>query len=151
MLTEEQERILKMVKIMLGDVAGNPYSPLLEDEEYIALLEQFKWDWKRSVAMIGLSVLAQSAGWATRERVSVDLEIETDFAKNYAVYLNGLMADLNSARNISIVPYVSGIKVEDYLANEADPTNILMKLTQIRTCTSDSRRSRSCTLNMFGG
>lgn len=151
MLTEEQERILKMVKIILGDVVGNPYSPLLEDEEYIALLEQFKWDWKRSVAMIGLSVLAQSAGWATRERVSVDLEIETDFAKNYAVYLNGLMADLNSARNISIVPYVSGIKVEDYLANEADPTNILMKLTQIRTCTSDNRRNRSCTLNMFGG
>lgn len=137
MLTPEQESTLKLVKVMLGDVGGNPYSPLLSDEEYVTILEQFDWNWRRSVIILGMSIHAMSAGWATRERVSIDLEIETDFAKNYKLYLDNLIKDISSPKSFNITPYASGVGWEDFNSNESNPNNILSALTQLRTCATE--------------
>ena len=156
MLTAEQEQILKMVKVMLGDVPGNPYSPLLSDEDYIIILEQFDWNWRRSVVILGMSIQAMSAGWNTRERVG-DEEIESDFGKNFKNYLDALIADINSPRNFSITPYASGISWDDFVENESNLDNILAKLTQLRSCATEdlcsptNPRNRAINSFSFGG
>ena len=141
MLTEEQERILTMVKIMLGDLDGNPFHPLLADEEYIIILEQFNWNWRRAVPMLGYTIQAMSAGWFTRERTG-DIEVELDFGKNFKAYLANLLEDLNSPKNINISPYAGGIDWDDFLANEQNPNNILAKLNDVRACCFNSANTK---------
>lgn len=138
MLTPEQQAILKMVKIMLGDIPGNPYYPLLSDDDYQTILEYFNWDWKRAIGSLGLTIVGMSAGWNTRERVGLE-EIENNFSKNYQWYLNKLLTDINSPRTINIKPYVGGLSWQDWCSNNLNPDLVKPELTNIKTCSCKSK------------
>ena len=152
MLTPEQERILQMVKIMLGDIAGNPYYPLLTDQDYITILEYYNWNWKRAIASLGLTIVGMSAGWNTRERVGLE-EIENNFSKNYQWYLTRLLDDINSPRSLNITPYASGISWQDWCENNLNPDLIKPELTSIKTCSCKAKCKCGITKlpSLFGG
>lgn len=149
MLTPEQERILKMVKIMLGDIEGNPFYPLLTDEDYIVILEQFKWNYRRALATLGLTIVGMSAGWNTRERVGME-EIENNFSKNYQWYLGRLLDDINSPSGLNIQPYASGISWQDWCSNNLNRDNISPDLTKIKTCSCRNKCKCGARPALFG-
>lgn len=140
-LTPAQEKILNMVKILLGDIEGNPYYPMMTDEQYVEILEFFNWEWKKAISSLGLSILGMSSGWNTRETVGLET-IENNFNKNYAAYLGKLLDNLTSVAQINITPYASGISWKDWCANYLNPDNIVPELAKIKSC--GCKRKCSC-------
>lgn len=150
MLTIEQERILKMVKIMLGDIMGNPFFPMLTDEDYIVILEQYNWDWRQAIGILGLTIIGMSAGWNTRERVGLE-EIENKFSENYRWYLDKLLKDIKSPLSLKIKPYAGGISWEDWCENNLNKDNIKPDLTSIKTCSCRGKCRCNKPALLFGG
>lgn len=138
-LTPDQEKILSMVKVLLGDIEGNPYYPMMTDEQYVEILEFFNWSWKKAIGNLGLSILAMSSGWNTRETVGLET-IENNFNKNYQAYLNKLLDGVNSISQLNITPYAAGISWKDWCSNNLNPDNIIPELSKIKSC----RCKRKC-------
>lgn len=141
-LTPEQQDAILLLRIMLGDVEGSPFYPILSDEEYYTLLEANQWNVKKAARYAGFSIVFYLTQTNYRERTG-DIEVWNLAATEYRKALLDFLNE-NSLSNLptSLRPYVGGVSAKEVRDILRNPDYIRHPLASISQCSSWWTRSK---------
>lgn len=131
---EEIEQKILLVRILIGDVSGSVFFPVLSDDEIEALLRLENWDVKRAARRAAITTAFYMTTWNTRE-VSGDIEVWNSAATEYRRVLDAFL-DESNAGNLpdDLIPYAAGISIADVCASNNDPDKNRSPLARITPC-----------------
>lgn len=128
-LTDEQKIVI--MKLVIGDVVNNPFYPMFQDSEYQAFLDYSNGVIQRAIRMaaIGASMFLATINY--KEMVG-DEQIWSNVGRDYQKALQALISE-NAINNLAdgIMPYASGISLEDMLKNNNNPDNVRHEISRI--------------------
>lgn len=128
-LTDEQKIVI--MKLVIGDVVNNPFYPMFQDSEYQAFLDYSNGVIQRAIRMaaIGASMFLATINY--KEMVG-DEQIWSNVGRDYQKALQALISE-NAINNLAdgIMPYASGISLEDMLKNNNNPDNVRPEISRI--------------------
>lgn len=136
-MTEEQLNKIKLLRLLVGDTERSPFYPLLDDDEYAAILEVNNWNVEKAMIAAATTLTFIFATYNTRERTG-DIEVWNNVSTEYRLALesllnkpihSGLLPDL-------LVPYAAGVSKKEVCGYFSDPDVIRSPLVQISPCVS---------------
>lgn len=135
-LTPEQLAKISLMRIMLGDVPGSPFYPMLADEEYALILEMNNWDVKRAVRQAGFSILFYLTQVNYRERTG-DIEVWNNASIEYRKALNDYLDDSGAGvLPPDLLPWAGGTSAKEVCSLLGDPDYLRHPLAAISHCAS---------------
>lgn len=132
-LTEEQEKKIALVRILIGDVPQSIYFPLLSDYDLYLILESVNWNVSRAVVMAARSAAFYLTQTVTRERTG-DIEVMTSAAAEYRKVLDSLIGDTNFSLPEGLEPWVAGASKSDVISTLRNPDFNRNPLFQMSPC-----------------
>lgn len=128
--TEEEQKKIMQVRLLIGDSPGSPFYPLFEDEEIATFLEMNKWNVKKATRMAAISASLNFSQMVYRERTG-DIEVWNNVSLQYQKALENIINE-NAINGLGVlVPYFGGI---DWCTTEKykhDPRNVRSDLVKI--------------------
>lgn len=132
--TPEQQAKIDLVRILVGDVEGSVFYPILTDDQYFAILEFCKWDVMKAARRIAISISLLLTQTSTRERTG-DIEVWNSAATEYSKALKDFLDGSNNLPD-GLNPYAAGVSKEDICKYKKDPNFNRSPLAQISPCVS---------------
>lgn len=128
-LTDAQKIVL--MKLVIGDVPNNPFYPMFTDDEYTAFLSYNSGVVQRSIRMAAVGAAMMLATMNYKEVVG-DEQIWSNTSRDYQKALEALITD-DAINNLpdGMMPYASGISLEDMLKNNWNFDSVRPELTRI--------------------
>lgn len=134
--TPEQQAKISLLRIMLGDLEGSVFYPILSDEEYFVILETNNWNVKRAARQAGFSILFYLSQVNYRERTG-DIEVWNNASIEYRKALNDFLDESGTANlPIDIKPWIGGINAKEVCSLVNDPNYLRHPLASISHCSS---------------
>lgn len=128
--TEEEQKKIMQVRLMIGDSPGSPFYPLFEDEEIAQFLDMNNWNVRRATRMAAIAASMNFSQMVYRERTG-DIEVWNNVSIQYLKALDNIINE-NTLNGLGVlVPYFGGIDwctVEKY---KHDPRNVRSDLVKI--------------------
>lgn len=135
-VTPEQQTKINLLRLMLGDIQGSVFYPILTDEEYYTYLELHNWDLKRAVRDAGFSILFYLSKVNYRERTG-DIEVWNNSSIEYRKALSDYLDDKGvGSIPPDLLPWVGGTSIKDVYKYINDPDYIRHPLASISQCSS---------------
>lgn len=133
-LTEEQLEKIAMVRLLIGDVEGSIFYPILSDEEIVRYLILENWDVMRAARRAATTVAFMLSTVSYRERTG-DLEVWNNASIEYRKVLEMFLDESGSANlPANLKPYAAGISVSDVEAANCNPDRNRSPLARITPC-----------------
>lgn len=128
-LTDEQKIVI--MQLVIGDVPNNPFYPMFAVEEYQAFLSYSNGVVQRAIRMAAIGASMMLATINYKEMVG-DEQIWTNVGRDYQKALQALISE-SAINNLAdgIMPYASGISLEDMLKNNNNPDNVRPEISRI--------------------
>lgn len=126
------------VRVMIGDVEGTPFHPILQDDHIDFALELSNGNLLQASKRAGIWAAQQIASFPIKEYVG-DTEIWTNYPAEYRQALE-LLLDDSKVIPSGLWPYAAGISYSDVCAQIENEDNIISPLEQLATC----RLRKSC-------
>ena len=128
-LTDAQKIVI--MKLVIGDVANNPFYPMFQDSEYQAFLDYSNGVIQRAIRMAAIGASMALATINYKEMVG-DEQIWSNVGRDYQKALQALISE-SAINNLAdgIMPYASGISLEDMLKNNNNPDNVRPEISRI--------------------
>lgn len=133
--TEEQEKKILLLRLLLGDVEGSPFYPILTDEEYYTLLDHYRWDVFRASRQAGYSILFYLTKVNYREKTG-DIEVWNLAAMEYRKALNDYIGDRSANLPQDLRPWVGGVSASEMCSLAHSSDYVRHPLASISQCSS---------------
>lgn len=141
---EEKEKLVSLVRLMIGDTPTSPFYPLFQDEEIEQFLELNDWRLRPAIRMAAIAASMQFAQYTYRERTG-DIEVWNNISLQYQKALQNLIDDSSTAAlPDGMKPYFGGIDWEVVNSYNKDCNNVRSSLTW-----EDQERQRPIAKNVI--
>lgn len=131
---EEIEKMIAMVRVLVGDVPQSVFYPVLSDEEIEVILELENWNVMRAAKRVAVSVAFYLSTTNYKERTG-DIEVINNASMQYQRVLDKFLNDAGeSALPEGIMPYAAGISIYDVCASNSNPDKNRSPLARITPC-----------------
>lgn len=117
------------VKIIVGDVEGNPLFPILDDETYTYLLETTNNDVWQAAIKAAIIISLRIASYPTRERAG-NYEVWNSYSTAYLAALQNIIKTPAALLSSRIIPYAGGISKADMFNNDSNQDNNIQTIYQ---------------------
>lgn len=135
-ITEEQQSKINLLRLMLGDIEGSVFFPILTDSEYFVILEMNNWDVRKSARQAGYSIVFYLTQVNYRERTG-DIEVWNNASLEYRKALTDFL-NQNDSANLpqGLKPWIGGVSAKEVREYLSDPDYIRHPLASISQCSS---------------
>lgn len=120
---------VEKVRMIVGDVPGNPLYPILADEDYEYLLETTNGDVWQAAIKAAIIISLRIASYPTRERAG-NYEIWNQYSTAYLAALQNIIKTPSALLASRIIPYAGGISKQDMFCNDANQDNNIQPIYQ---------------------
>jgi hypothetical protein len=117
------------VKIIVGDVPGNPLYPILDDETYEYLLETTNGDVWQAAIKAAIIISLRISSYPTRERAG-SYEVWNSYSTAYLAALQNIIKTPASLLSSRIIPYAGGVSKADMFNNDSNQDNNIQPIYQ---------------------
>lgn len=117
------------IKIIVGDVEGNPLFPILDDETYTYLLETTNGDVWTAAIKAAIIISLRIASYPTREKAG-HYEIWSNYSTAYLAALQNIIKTPASLLSSRIIPYAGGVSKKDMFNNDSNQDNNIQPIYQ---------------------
>lgn len=117
------------VKIIVGDVQGNPLYQILDDETYEYLLETTNGDVWQAAIKAAIIISLRISSYPTRERAG-NYEVWNQYSTAYLAALQNLVKTPASLLSSRIIPYAGGVSKADMFCNDSNQDNNIQPIYQ---------------------
>ncbi len=120
---------VEKVRIIVGDVEGNPLFEILDDETYAYLLETTNGDIWQAAIKAAIIISLRIASYPTRERAG-NYEVWNSYSTAYLAALQNLVKTPASLLSSRIIPYAGGVSKVDMFNNDSNQDNNIQPIYQ---------------------
>lgn len=120
---------VQKVRIIVGDVEGNPLYEILDDETYEYLLETTNGDIWQAAIKAAIIISLRIASYPTRERAG-NYEVWNQYSTAYLAALQNIIKTPASLLSSRIIPYAGGTSKSDMLCNDSNQDNNIQPIYQ---------------------
>lgn len=120
---------VQKVRIIVGDVEGNPLFEILDDETYEYLLETTNGDVWQAAIKAAIIISLRIASYPTRERAG-NYEVWNSYSTAYLAALQNIIKTPAALLTSRIIPYAGGISKQDMFCNDANQDNNIQPIYQ---------------------
>jgi hypothetical protein len=120
---------VETVKIIVGDVVGNPLYPILDDDTYDYLLETTNGDIWQAAIKAAIIISLRIASYPTREKAG-NYEVWNTYSTSYLAALTNIIKTPASLLSTKIIPYAGGISKQDMFLNDSNQDNNIQTIYQ---------------------
>lgn len=120
---------VQKVRIIVGDVEGNPLFEILDDETYEYLLETTNGDVWQAAIKAAIIISLRIASYPTRERAG-NYEVWNSYSTAYLTALQNIIKTPAALLTSRIIPYAGGISKQDMFCNDANQDNNIQPIYQ---------------------
>lgn len=120
---------VEKVRIIVGDVEGNPLFEILDDDTYAYLLETTNADIWQAAIKAAIIISLRIASYPTRERAG-NYEIWNSYSTAYLAALTNLIKTPASLLSSRIIPYAGGVSKADMFSNDSNQDNNIQPIYQ---------------------
>lgn len=134
MTEEEKKDLVALVRVLIGDVEGSVFFPILSDEEIESLLEIEDWNPMKAARRAAMSIAFMLSTNNYKERTD-EIEVVNMAASEYRKVLS-MFLDSSGSVNLpsDIRPYAAGISKSDYCKSTNSCDIRRSPLVQITPC-----------------
>lgn len=123
-----EDDILK-VRMICGDVPGNPLYPILADSDYEYLLETTGGNIWQAAIKAAIIISLRISSYPTRERAG-SYEVWNSYSTAYLAALQNIIKTPASLLSTKIIPYAGGISKGDMFNNDSNQDNNIQPIYQ---------------------
>jgi hypothetical protein len=120
---------VQKVRIIVGDVEGNPLFEILDDETYEYLLETTNGDVWQAAIKAAIIISLRIASYPTRERAG-NYEVWNSYSTAYLAALQNIIKTPAALLTSRIIPYAGGISKQDMFCNDSNQDNNIQPIYQ---------------------
>jgi hypothetical protein len=120
---------VEKIRIIVGDVVGNPLFEILDDETYEYLLETTNGDVWQAAIKAAIIISLRIASYPTRERAG-SYEVWNTYSTSYLAALTNIIKTPASLLSTRIIPYAGGISKQDMFLNDGNQDNNIQSIYQ---------------------
>ena len=120
---------VEKVRIIVGDVEGNPLYQILDDETYEYLLETTNGDVWQAAIKAAIIISLRIASYPTRERAG-NYEVWNSYSTAYLAALQNIIKTPAALLSSKIIPYAGGISKQDMFCNDSNQDNNIQPIYQ---------------------
>lgn len=113
---------IALVRMIVGDVSGNPLFPILADTDYDYLLGTVSQDVWQAAIKAAIIISLRISSYPTRERAG-NYEVWSEYAKTYLKALDNIVNTPVTLLPNLVVPYAGGISKQDMFDNDSNQDN----------------------------
>lgn len=113
---------IALVRMIVGDVSGNPLYPILADTDYDYLLGTVSQDVWQAAIKAAIIISLRISSYPTRERAG-SYEVWSEYAKTYLKALDNIVNTPVTLLPNLVVPYAGGISKQDMFENDSNQDN----------------------------
>lgn len=120
---------IEKVRMIVGDVVGNPLYPILADEDYEYILETTGGNVWQAAIKAAIIISLRISSYPTRERAG-NYEVWNSYSTAYLAALQNIIKTPASLLATKIIPYAGGISKEDMFLNDGNQDNNIQPIYQ---------------------
>lgn len=120
---------VQKVRIIVGDVEGNPLFEILDDETYEYLLETTNGDVWQAAIKAAIIISLRIASYPTRERAG-NYEVWNSYSTAYLAALQNIIKTPAALLTSRLIPYAGGISKQDMFCNDSNQDNNIQPIYQ---------------------
>lgn len=133
---EEREKLIMLVRILIGDVEQSIFYPVLTDEDLEALLVMEGWNPRRAARRAAISISFYLATTNISERTG-DIQVVNNASSLYARVLDQFLKESGQTfLPDDLRPYAAGISIRDICLSNSNRDKNRSPLAQISPCTA---------------
>lgn len=117
------------IKVICGDVPGNPLYPILDDDTYTYLLSTTNGDIWTAAIKAAIIISLRIASYPTQEKAG-HYEVWNTYSKSYLAALTNIIKTPASLIATKIIPYAGGISKQDMFTNSSNQDNNIAPIYQ---------------------
>lgn len=117
------------IKVIVGDVDGNPLYPILDDDTYDYLLGTTGGNIWQAAIKAAIILSLRIASFPTREKAG-HVEVWNTYATSYLAALTNIIKTPASLLSSKIIPYAGGISKQDMYGNDSNQDNNIQPIYQ---------------------
>lgn len=130
---EEIEELVLLVRLLVGDLEGSIFFPVMSDAEIEKILRMENWSVRRAARRVAMGIAFYLSTFNQRERTG-DIEVVNNASAQYGRLLRDFLRESVAELPDSLEPYVGGASIREMCEHINDPDVYINPLLRISPC-----------------